>query len=133
MTLFPRTPWRDMMQDVARNIDDHCGGEVLYFQPMTRKPNMSPVPDGARPTFKAVGLFHLRSLVAMVGMEEVGVQTRKPWASIRYEQLHGRSVKNGDRLTVERTGLIYEVRDQLPDGVSATRFDLVQIGRAPVQ
>ena len=117
----------DLEDEAHANLQDEFA-DMWLFTPLAVKPNMTPQRDVARAEQFVYGVFSW--LPKQVGMylDEMQVSSRDPMLTLR-RNCAPAEIKQKDRFTRRKGGLLFEVTDVRRDGLSGIEIDLVQLGR----
>jgi hypothetical protein len=117
----------DQIDAVMEDVIDVVNAEAFAYTPMKTRPNKEPTADGSRDSIaslQAVWIAPGQELDAGTGLARVA--TDRPRILVQ-DRFFGRPVKKGDRVIRSKDGRIYESVSVVPDGVSRTTIELVEI------
>jgi hypothetical protein len=137
--LFPGSDnWRAGMQEVSAAIDETQGELVTITPARATKPNFASVEDSSR-SFTVVATFKNKSKTIIMGSDgRIGghslsplVETSEPVFEFGYDVMRAMPypLQQSYRITRCCNGVVYEITNIKPDGVSRTCVKVVQLGR----
>jgi len=135
MTLFPETNnWRAGMQDVSAAIDDAMGELVTVTPTRSGGVNFPSIPEPDK-SVTVTAVFTRKPESAFGASRTHGgqtvsplISTSKPVFQFGYSVLPF-AIRQYYRITLLRTGELFEVTDVKDDGVSRLTVDVNQLGR----